>query len=181
MSWQTSGNYGRHHTQLTPSGSLNGAVGKEQPGIEWAKKIHAQQTINNTPNRQRVSNHHHPIDLLAKTLKPGDFNLRHNEITTSCDDSHMGETHRGTAANRFQHFDRGECAPTSARMETPSQVLYWVNTAGLSQANRRLLGKIVEGLGAMDLQGQGKPIHVRLKDMPSRRRFDWDNPVVLTQ
>ncbi len=53
-----------------------------------------------------------------------------------------------------------------ARMETPSQVVYWVNTAGLSQSNRRLLGTIVEGLGAMDLQEQGKPMHVRLKDMP---------------
>ena len=53
-----------------------------------------------------------------------------------------------------------------ARMETPSQVVYWVNTAGLSHSNRRLLGKIVAGLGAMDLQDQGKPIHVRLKDMP---------------
>ena len=51
-------------------------------------------------------------------------------------------------------------------METPSQVVYWVNTAGLSQSNRRLLSTIVEGLGAMDLQAQGKPIHVRLKDMP---------------
>ncbi len=57
-------------------------------------------------------------------------------------------------------------ARRGARMETPSQVLYWVNTAGLSQANRRLLGTIVEGLGAMDLQVQGKPIHVRLKDIP---------------
>jgi len=53
-----------------------------------------------------------------------------------------------------------------AHMETPSQVVYWVNTGGLSQSNRRLLGKIVEGLGTMDLQDQGKPIHVRLKDMP---------------
>ncbi len=51
-------------------------------------------------------------------------------------------------------------------METPSQVVYWVNSAGLSQSNRRLLGTIVEGLGVMDLQDQGKPIHVRLKDMP---------------
>lgn len=57
-------------------------------------------------------------------------------------------------------------ARRGARMETPSQVVYWVNTAGLSLSNRRLLGKIVEGLGAMDLQDQGKPIHVRLKDMP---------------
>ncbi len=57
-------------------------------------------------------------------------------------------------------------ARRGARMETPSQVVYWVNATGLSQSNRRLLGKIVEGLGAMNLQDQGKPIHVRLKDMP---------------
>jgi len=53
-----------------------------------------------------------------------------------------------------------------ARMETPSQVVYWVNTDGLSLPNRRLLSEVVEGLCAMDLQDQGKPIHVRLKDMP---------------
>jgi hypothetical protein len=53
-----------------------------------------------------------------------------------------------------------------ARMETPSQVVYWVNTTGLSLSNRRLLGEIVAGLCAMDLQEQGKPMHVRLKDMP---------------
>jgi len=51
-------------------------------------------------------------------------------------------------------------------METPSQVVYWVNTAGLSLANRRLLREIVDGLCAMDLQAQGKPILVRLKEMP---------------
>ena len=53
-----------------------------------------------------------------------------------------------------------------ARMETSSQVIYWVNIAGLSLSNRLLLDKIVEGLSAMDLQDQGKKIHVRLKDMP---------------
>jgi hypothetical protein len=53
-----------------------------------------------------------------------------------------------------------------ARMETSSQVIYWVNTAGLSLSNRLLLDKIVEGLSAMDLQDQNKQIHIRLKDMP---------------
>lgn len=53
-----------------------------------------------------------------------------------------------------------------ARMETPSQVVYWVNTAGLSLANRRLLREIVDGLCAMDLQDHSKPIYIRLKDMP---------------
>jgi hypothetical protein len=56
---------------------------------------------------------------------------------------------------------------SGARMETPSQVIYWVNTAGLSRPNRRLLPEVVEGLCAMDLQEQGKPLHVRLKDMPA--------------
>lgn len=52
------------------------------------------------------------------------------------------------------------------RMETPSQIVYWINAAGLSLSNRRLLGEIVDGLCVMDLHEQGKPIHVRLKDMP---------------
>jgi len=56
---------------------------------------------------------------------------------------------------------------SGARIETPSQVIYWVNTAGLSRPNRRLLTEVVEGLCAMDLQEQGKPLHVRLKDMPA--------------
>ena len=55
---------------------------------------------------------------------------------------------------------------SGSRMETPSQVVYWVNSAGLSLSTRRLLGEIVEGLCAMGLQDQGKSIHVRLKDMP---------------
>jgi hypothetical protein len=53
-----------------------------------------------------------------------------------------------------------------ARMETSFQVVYWVNTAGLSMLYRRVLTAIVEGLCAMDLREHGKPIRVRLKDMP---------------
>jgi hypothetical protein len=55
---------------------------------------------------------------------------------------------------------------SGARMETASQVVYWVNTAGLSVPYRRLLTEVVTGLEAMDLRDQGKPICVRLKDMP---------------
>jgi hypothetical protein len=58
-------------------------------------------------------------------------------------------------------FDRSGC-----RVETGSQVLYWVSTAGLSVPYRRLLTEIVPGLCAMGLQDQGKPICVRLKAMP---------------
>ena len=55
---------------------------------------------------------------------------------------------------------------SGARMETVSQVVYWVNTAGVSLPYRRLLAEVVEGLCAMELRDQGKPIRVYLKDMP---------------
>ena len=53
-----------------------------------------------------------------------------------------------------------------ARMETPTQVVYWVNTAGLSLPYRRLLAEMVDGLCAMDLRDHGKGLRVCLKDMP---------------
>jgi hypothetical protein len=55
---------------------------------------------------------------------------------------------------------------SGSRMETASQIVYRVNTAGLSLANQRLLSEIVAGICTMGLQERGKPIHVRLKDMP---------------
>ncbi len=55
---------------------------------------------------------------------------------------------------------------SGSRMETVSQVVYWVNTAGVSLPYRRLLAEVVEGLGAMELRDQGKPIRVYLRDMP---------------
>ncbi len=57
-------------------------------------------------------------------------------------------------------------ARSGARIETVSQVVYWVNTAGVSLPYRRLLTEVVEGLCAMELRDQGKPIRVCLKDMP---------------
>jgi hypothetical protein len=55
---------------------------------------------------------------------------------------------------------------SGSRMVTALQVVYWVNTAGLSLPYRRLLSEVVDGLCAMELQDQGKLIRVRLKDMP---------------
>jgi hypothetical protein len=55
---------------------------------------------------------------------------------------------------------------SGSRVETGSQIIYWVNTAGLSVAYQRLLTEVAEGLCAMDLQCQGKSIRVRLKEMP---------------
>jgi hypothetical protein len=55
---------------------------------------------------------------------------------------------------------------SGARLETVSEIVYWVNTTGVSLSYRRLLEEVVDGLGAMDLRHQGKPIRVGLKDMP---------------
>lgn len=55
---------------------------------------------------------------------------------------------------------------SGARMETATQVVYWINTAGLSVPYHRLLAEVVDGLCAMDLREQGKPMPVRLKTMP---------------
>ncbi len=54
---------------------------------------------------------------------------------------------------------------SGARMVTGSQTISWMNTTGLSAAYQRLLTAVVDGLGAMDLRAQGKPIHVRLKGL----------------
>ena len=55
---------------------------------------------------------------------------------------------------------------SGASLETASEIVYWVNTTGLSLPYRRLLEEVVDGLGAIDLRAQGKPIRVGLKDMP---------------
>jgi hypothetical protein len=55
---------------------------------------------------------------------------------------------------------------SGACLETPSEIVYWVNTTGLSRPYRRLLEEIVDGLCAMGLRHQGKGIRVSLKDMP---------------
>jgi hypothetical protein len=58
------------------------------------------------------------------------------------------------------------CERSGSRMETPSQVLYWVKSAGVSLSNRRLLREVAQGVCAMGLQENGKPVSVRLKDLP---------------
>jgi hypothetical protein len=55
---------------------------------------------------------------------------------------------------------------SGARLETATQVVYWVNTIGLSVPYHRLLAAVVDGLCAMDLRAPGKPMHVRVKTMP---------------
>ena len=55
---------------------------------------------------------------------------------------------------------------SGACLETASEIVYWVNAMGLSQSYRRLLEEVSDGLCAMDLRAQGKPIRIVLKERP---------------
>lgn len=55
---------------------------------------------------------------------------------------------------------------SGSRIERNKEVMYWVNSTGLSRSNQRLLGEIVEGLSAMGLGERGKTVRVCLKCLP---------------
>ncbi len=56
---------------------------------------------------------------------------------------------------------------SGACLETSSEMIYWVNTAGLSLSYRETLGKIVEGICAMNLTCRGKFIRLCLREAPT--------------
>ena len=56
---------------------------------------------------------------------------------------------------------------SGARLETDSEIYYWVNTAGLSSPYQRRLAKVVEGLNAMHLRRRGKPVRIQLREAPT--------------
>ena len=55
---------------------------------------------------------------------------------------------------------------SGSRVVSSSEIVYWVNTAGLSLPYRRLLEAVADGFYAMDVRAQGKPVRVGLKDLP---------------
>jgi hypothetical protein len=56
---------------------------------------------------------------------------------------------------------------SGACLETPSEMTYWLNTAGLSLTYMKTLRKLAKGLCAMNLTCRGKPIRVRLREVPA--------------
>ena len=52
-------------------------------------------------------------------------------------------------------------------LETPSEIIYRLNTGGLSASNKENLKKISEGLTRMGIDRQGKPIRVELREAPT--------------
>ncbi len=49
--------------------------------------------------------------------------------------------------------------------ETFSEIVYWINSDGLSKSNKQILQKVVEGFCRMKLNRKGKPIRVELRGM----------------
>ncbi len=58
-------------------------------------------------------------------------------------------------------------ARSGACVETPSEILYWVSSVGLSVPYTQLLIQILAGIETMNLTCRGKPIRVRLRPTPS--------------
>ena len=56
---------------------------------------------------------------------------------------------------------------SGSRIETDCEIIYWVNSGGLSAGYKETLRKVVEGVSAMNLERQGKPIRVRVREAPS--------------
>jgi len=56
---------------------------------------------------------------------------------------------------------------SGAVIETYTQIIYWLNTAGLSKSYKKKLAKIIEGLNALNLCREGRLIRVRLREAPS--------------
>lgn len=56
---------------------------------------------------------------------------------------------------------------SGACLETQAEFMYWINATGLSVAYSELLERVVEGMCAMNLRHQGKPIRVSLRESPT--------------
>ena len=59
-------------------------------------------------------------------------------------------------------FERG-----GSRVESDSQIIYWVNTQGFSSTYQDLFGKVLEGINGLALNQVGKPIQVRAREGPT--------------
>ena len=53
-----------------------------------------------------------------------------------------------------------------AIVETYTQIIYWLNPAGLSKSYKEKLKKIIEGLNALNLRREGRVIRMRLREVP---------------
>ena len=49
-------------------------------------------------------------------------------------------------------------------LETPTECIYWVYSRGLSQAHKKVLEQLVQGLTQMQLVKNGKPVMIRVRD-----------------
>lgn len=56
---------------------------------------------------------------------------------------------------------------SGSRIENGSEILYWVNSEGLSLEHRRELTRIVEGINGLELKHKGKAVRVRLREAPT--------------
>jgi hypothetical protein len=138
-----------------------------------------QRALGRVQQELKDAHHHHAqlatqIDALGPPKERADRDFRKQTIMT-CRTLLLENTLMAFLAALLTHL-QGKVSlervlgllfeRSGACLETASEIVYWVNTTGLSQPYRRLLEEIGDGLCAMDLRAQGKPIRIVLKEMP---------------
>jgi hypothetical protein len=133
--------------------ALTGVAKERQDAQDQHAKLAAQAAALGPP-RERADR-----DFRTQTIMTSRTLLLENALT-SCMAVLVGSLTLKVSLDCLLHilFER-----SGARLETDSHMIYGVNPAGLSAAYQRLLTAVVDGLCAMDLRDQGKPIRVRLK------------------
>lgn len=56
---------------------------------------------------------------------------------------------------------------SGSRVERGSEIIYWINTEGLSLTYQRMQAKVVEGINAMEVRYREKAIRIRLREAPT--------------
>jgi hypothetical protein len=136
------------------------ALGRAQQDLQGAQHHHAQLTTQ--------------LDALGPPKERADRDFRKQTIMT-CRTLLLENALMAFMATLWTHLPQKvslECVlrllfeRSGACLETASEIVYWVNATGLSQSYRRLLEEVSDGLCAMDLRAQGKPIRIVLKERP---------------
>jgi hypothetical protein len=142
-----------HGTRLAQRQRAFAVLAKEVQAVQHKQDTLAEQAQALGPPRERADR-----DLRQQTSMTVRTLLLENALT-SCMAVLAGTLTMQVSLDGLLHI---LLTRSGARLETDSQLISWLNTTGLAAAYQRLLTAVVDGLCAMDLRDQGKPMRVRL-------------------
>ncbi len=143
--------------RLAPRPRALGVVAQERPGAQHHHATRAAHVDALGPPGQRAARDgRKPTSLTRRTLR-----LEH--ARSAC---LGGLGARLQTQGRLAGLVRRLVERRGARMETDSQGVSWVHTAGCAVASQRLRKELGAGLWAIDVPDQGQPMCVRRTDLP---------------